>query len=461
MPLVNWNFAFGALATVSILLPFLGRIGGVPSLLPALLLSGIAAVLGIWIVAGAPRRNVSWVQMAPIGLASAFAAIVCISATPEQWQFLSNPALWIRRDQFYVESKLLAFVLYTTPGVFLSGCFLMMREKKPAIKGIYGVCVIFGVIASIRIISNFSTLSQYDYEIVREYIIVQGSRPYSLIAYSALMVIASASAIAVKRFWPLVAVFLFATFWVNKRAETLLIIGIVLAYYAYIIVRSKRERLAGAMKPIIIIGLAAVAAAALHNEANSMYWAALMGRSVQERVDIAKVALSENPAPKSTIDRSQIGLSTPAGAKQAEGKRPTGAHLWGSGLASFSDASPEFHYPHNILLEAYFEQGVIGAVLLSGFMVTALSLSSWTAMRGYDPFGLGLTAIAVALLGISLKSGDITLFGRLAFFMILAASLPNPVSAAAEAGPEKRSGNSLSSSTRSSALRYALLRRNR
>jgi O-antigen ligase len=134
---------------------------------------------------------------------------------------------------------------------------------------------------------------------------------------------------------------------------------------------------------------------------------------------VAAIGVAAQVVPSATFDRAaSIFTGGDPTADVSNGRDATWRIAWetflqhplGTGTGDFAYISPDLRYPHNIVLEAAVELGVLGAVLLLGTLILgALTLRRAMRVRGE---GQQHMVIAIATLGAfalvnAMFSGDV------------------------------------------------------
>lgn len=126
-----------------------------------------------------------------------------------------------------------------------------------------------------------------------------------------------------------------------------------------------------------------------------------------------------------TLDREKRLLEA---AEMAVPREGGSAFLFGRGLGWYATLGSENDYPHNVLLETWWESGAIAAIVLSGIFVFGVMAAARPALQSQE--ALAILVMIVALIVISLKSGDIVAGVRLVPFVLIASALrpvPTPI----------------------------------
>ena len=197
--------------------------------------------------------------------------------------------------------------------------------------------------------------------------------------------------------------------------------GVLLGIYALLTATDRRLRILGGV--VLPLGVIALLAAGSRGPVFALCVALVIAfsfllpdRRVRRRLGFAVAALVAagvavpKIVPAAAIERSTSFLLGNGSGLSSNGR----SHLWaegwhaftthplvGLGTGGFAKIEPVFQYPHNLLLEAGAELGVVGLVLLLAFLVPTAAplLDAWRSARGADRAAAALIA---ALLTASL-----------------------------------------------------------
>ena len=399
--------AAGALAALTVALPLVGRLFGVPGRFWAVLAAVV--LCGVWLRhrPGLPDR----ITLSVVGLWVLFGLAVVTSASPDQWAILLDPSGWPYAADNYVESKLTVFVLSFGPPIVAALIFALSRGSA-ALEAMLWTFAAVAAFGMARIALDADILVKTDYQTARPFYVGDDRGHYSNISMSLLLALGAIG------FLPrltrdrkhqiagtvFIGLCLFFSFWLNLRAELIFTGTAILGFATIAALFHRQFRSIGFVASIGgAILLASTLGLLLHNEVNAEYWSDLGVASVNIRVEFLASILggSDNYAAGSVIS-------------------PGGGALWlGRGLGTYAVWYPDMLYPHNLILESYFELGTIGAALLILAIVIPVGAGSYSVLTGrIAPMPLALWLCGGVLLLNSMKSGDFTNAGHVAFFLI-------------------------------------------
>lgn len=424
----------GAAVALAFGLPFLGRLGSVPMSTLAFLAPGISLAAFAFLPRDAKAWNAS--AAAVLGLLAAYIALVVVSASSSQFAFFLTPTNWLARSDHYYDAKLVTFAIAAVPGLLAALPLLLARPSEHVLRGFLGAALVIALLAVVRVLPYANLLAGTEHAQARIIIANPYGVGFSVVSIGILCCVGAASALVLRGSWPLVALFLFIAFWINRRTETALIILMLAAYAGRGLLAERTWKSPARSGAVLAVSL--FAATVLHNEANIATWMRV-SESVAERSEILSLAVVSTAVAQSVVaEASEASDSLDTGEVQPAAKFDTGeaqpaaknagSFLRGHGLGWYATLGSEHPYPHNLYLETLKESGATAAALL----IAAVCLSLAAVASGAGALSgprFGVTMTAVAIVAVSAKAGDISTAGRMFPLLILSAFVhPNAVS---------------------------------
>jgi hypothetical protein len=384
-----------------------------------------------------PRNAKAWNASAAavLGLLAAYIALVVVSASSSQFAFFLTPTNWLARSDHYYDAKLVTFAIAALPGLLAALPLLLARPSEHVLRGFLGAALVIALLAVVRVVPYANLLAGTEHTQARIIIANPYGVGFSVVSIGILCCVGAASALVLRGSWPLVALFLFIAFWINRRTETALIILMLAAYAGRGLLAERTWKSPARSGAVLAVSL--LAATVLHNEANMATWMRV-SESVAERSEILSLAVVGNAVAQSLVaeaseasDFLDTAEAQPA-AKFDTGEQPAakkaGSFLRGYGLGWYATLGSEHPYPHNLYLETLRESGATAAALLIAAVCLSLAAVSSGAGALSGP-RFGVTMTAVAIVAVSAKAGDISTAGRMFPLLILSAFVhPNAVS---------------------------------
>jgi len=426
--LVKKEELVGFFAGAAIAVPWLGRIVHLPSSAIALLFvpASCLTLLSLKHEGIEFRKHTALMLL----LICIYTLLVVQAASLDQIKFFLLSSEWMESQRYYLSAKLLKFLLSFVPALVMGLCVALVRDRERVLRGLFVAIVLVGTIAAINVIRYYELLFGTDYETANEYF----SSTYdanipSLVSYGFLFCIAVVTSMTLRKFWFLGGLFIFVLFLLGRRTELVTSTLAVLAFLLWSFYKRK-DALLCACKTAVVIIIAAALSVILNNEISVQRWAGLWD-SVKERVDILLVVTERDSA---IVNSDSVGPGAPAGGgpnADTQGEviaetpvPPSGstlaALLFGHGLGWYSELGAANEYPHNALVETWFESGAIAAFVLGGIYGLSLVLSFAAATRRQS--GLAIFLMLACLITASMKSGDIASSARLFFFILVSTS---------------------------------------
>lgn len=424
----------GAAVALAFGLPFLGRLGSVPMSTLAFLAPGISLAAFAFLPRDAKAWNAS--AAAVLGLLAAYIALVVVSASSSQFAFFLTPTNWLARSDHYYDAKLVTFAIAAVPGLLAALPLLLARPSEHVLRGFLGAALVIALLAVVRVLPYANLLAGTEHAQARIIIANPYGVGFSVVSIGILCCVGAASALVLRGSWPLVALFLFIAFWINRRTETALIILMLAAYAGRGLLAERTWKSPARSGAVLAVSL--FAATVLHNEANIATWMRV-SESVAERSEILSLAVVSTAVAQSVVaeaseasDSLDAGAAPPAAKFDKRAASPAaqnaGSFLRGHGLGWYATLGSEHPYPHNLYLETLKESGATAAALL----IAAVCLSLAAVASGAGALSgprFGVTMTAVAIVAVSAKAGDISTAGRMFPLLILSAFVhPNAVS---------------------------------
>jgi len=436
----------GVLCGLAAFLPFLGRLGPVPGRVAAFALftTAVAFHLGTRLVARWPSRH----ERILLALAAVFAVLVIRAADPGQLAAIFDPmrALPVSRD--YAQTKLIAFLISYIPPVVILALFLTLRPTWRAdwLSGAALALAVIALFALLRLVPHADRLFSQDFMTARNFY-MEVQKPFSTTSFSVLFgcvaVILAMSAIVVGSWYSVLfsisagaACFLIVL--LNQRADTLAtVIAIGLCLFA-------ARRMARPHKLVNVgafVGCSFLALSALFaNAENRLYWNALLNEAARSETLRTRVALAlafatskpqAEPTVKGSPPEKRPALSEPQTELTDKGSLPEKQlvlppWLVGRGIGTFADPVSMHSYPHNIIIEAQYEIGLVGAVALLALLGFAWGLLWRGAMVGRDTAVVALMGAGIVMTLHSMKAGDITQVGSIVLIIGVGVALAKP-----------------------------------
>lgn len=413
----------GAAVALAFGLPVLGRLGYVPMSTLAFLAPGVSLAAFAFLPKDAKAWNAS--AAAVLGLLAAYIALVVVSASSSQFAFFLTPANWLARSDHYYDAKLVTFAIAAVPGLLAALPLLLARPSEYVLRGFLGAALVIASLAVVRVLPYANLLAGTEHAQARIIIANPYGVGFSVVSIGILCCVGAASALVLRGSWPLVALFLFIAFWINRRTETALIILMLAAYAGRGLLTERTWKSPARSGAVLAVSL--FAATVLHNEANTATWMRV-SESVAERSDILSLAVVSPAVAQSVVaEASEASDSLDTGEAQPAAKN-AGSFLRGHGLGWYATLGSEHPYPHNLYLETLKESGATAAALLIAAVCLSLAaVASGAGALSGPRFGVTMTAIAIV--AVSAKAGDISTAGRMFPLLILSAFVhPNAVS---------------------------------
>lgn len=424
-------YATGALCGAGAIFGLLGEVAGVSA--SAIALAFLPAAI-IALLCSAQWQPPPAPAAIPAAAALTTLVFVIFNASPSQWQFLFSPSQWSSRNEFYVESKLLMFAISFVPQAIFAATLLVVADRRRVVDGALFAFAFVATAAAVRVLGEHgATLLGTDHATARKFFLDE-ERAFSTVSYGALMLLGAVSAFRFKAGWVLAGFLLFMTALLSRRGDTISLLAVFLSISAisYLLKREWKKYLGASIVAIFLF-------LPLHNGHNLHNFFHL-AEAAQTRVDIllpgsptpdvAGETTTPQPPPQATP--SPLSTATiPLSAPDSSASSPL-SQLVGRGLGSYERLSGTgFNYPHNIVVEATLELGLLAGISTALVFLAPLA---WTAAaigrRKISDPALYAAASLLLLFLLSMKAGDLTYLGR-AFFVatltMLALSLWRPV----------------------------------
>ena len=388
------GYPLGLMVGLSLTLPLLGRVVGLPSSAVALVFPMMSLLLCLASGPFVSKRLLSFV-----GLLSLYGILVLQSAHAEQFAFFMYPSKWMQNSSYYFEAQLIKVVIAAVPGALAAACFVATpgQQKNFGLRDAFILSAVL-VLLSLMRFSNILIGTSYEDAVV--YFRNSYATGHSAVLYGVILCIGTAAAMNTRLLWMLSSLFLVALFLIGRRVEFLVAAMIVLAYCGLALFQSRLLKDREVWRFIPVFLLAGVLVVPLHNEVTLARWAALSD-GVSERTDMMS---SSFRAAGDRDDRSDVAKI-----------------LLGRGLGWYSTLGFDHPYPHNYILGTVLESGAIAALIA----VTVIGLGILIPLRaGPSSMNFMLAAVTGSMFLTCLKAGDASFGVRVLCFALLSATLP-------------------------------------
>lgn len=407
----------GFLCGFGVVLPLFGPIGSVPSSFIAMPVAALAFTLFLWWRMWGTRP--SWTARAVIGLGLLFTWFVVSAAQADQAAFLSNFALWRNHSVHYVESKLLMyFVSFAAPFVFATILSEAAHRQRTSTGAMAGATVVAAVAAIRVLVSDGDVLIRAPYMVARDFLVL--NEAYSTVSYGLLFALGAVAALRFRYGWAFAGVLLFVAALLSRRTETLLIISAIIGFYGiqFVQTRMTRHVLARMTAALAIGGLLFLIG---HNDHNLQYFSRISA-GVEQRVALAETIMAE-PVAQGAPNNDSAGSTTKRTLLASADLVPAADAASAPRLGGYAEIG-EQKYPHNLILEAYYELGWPAAVtVLLVLLIPLSSAAVVTWARALSVNAAIMAGLAGVSFAVSMKAGDITMFGRFFFFAVAASAV--------------------------------------
>jgi hypothetical protein len=399
-------FLFGLFAALAVIVPLFGqsfRVSGrTLSLLP-LVLSLCAYFVS--------RRAVpkSRILIAIGVLLAVYIGLVFLSANSEQFGFLVHPSLWSGHDSDYIASKLTLFVVFCFPPILLAVLAWTVEAQREMQDGLVAGFITAAIIGALILLSSAAGAIHTDAAVSNAWYLGAGRAHFSIISMGLIFIIGGLAALSKigTGLWQSTAIsifvgcMIFGAFWLNRRIDTILFVIVIFATLGHRFAISPSLR-----KPryLLMAAIPLVLIFAVSNATNLAYWINIAS-GLHYREEFAGDIVSAEAAPAASSVWST---------------------LFGHGLGAYAKIRPETFYPHNLLLETFYETGSIAAIVLVALIILSLIGPAIALFqRRITSAGLFFAGTAILLIGVSTKSGDVTSAGLILMFAILASRTPS------------------------------------
>jgi hypothetical protein len=233
----------------------------------------------------------------------------------------------------------------------------------------------------------------------------------ALIFFSFLAVNEKASLLRQGLLWGACVGFLIAILWIRQRFAGFLV---PLGIFSFAIWRAfKFKKWIPVVRATGLLGAVAIVFALTASPWTFVYWKGFISPWPEKNsLTIRKKMLWEGMAEQ--LETSQKSPET----SQKSPPHPQGAGLFGKGLGSYSFKDPYHQYPHNILVETFYELGPLGLLVILCLTLYGLFLASCLLLRANDPWVVSSAFILLTFVGHAMKAGDL---GGLGFYFFVIA----------------------------------------
>lgn len=431
----------GFLAGSAFLLPFIGRISGIPSIATAVPVAVAALIVAVvradWKIA--IRRD----YLSALVCISLFCVLVLQASAPSQIAFLFNPGGWLARMDNYIDAKVLTFFVTAAPAVIAAAALALARDPRAAGYGVLAACIIVGLIAIVRLapFADYFVRSEGLKFYYLKYALAE--RDLNTVSLGLLIAVGGIASLAFRKLWPVTVLFLVALFLLNRRMEFTFLLACVSAIALASAWKWRADRNA---RPIGIIASAVVLIAIGYNDANVQVWSSLPNalgtriglvsgtpdqdeilRTQSREQTIPTIARTDNTLISDTtlkafLEDSSVPTNQPSDILTPE-RGPILITLFGAGVGHYATLEMGHNYPHNILVEAFIETGIISALAL-GALIVITGFASWRFWRSQEPLSLVCLPVLYAFIFLfTMKSGDLAMTGRLIGLSLILLSL--------------------------------------
>ena len=397
---------FGFFTGLALMLPLAGRFGGV-----SCRFGGIAFLCIALFIAFAQRHTLKMPSKRAygiIGIILAYGLLVIAAGTPAQFELIFHSTEFLSHPHPYHIMKLAMFLAGFFPPFVLLVVFSLFAQTAKVKLGLIFSFIFMASLVGIRILSDSALLAATDYATAAPFYTGEQRGDYSLIGASLLLgmgVLAAFSFIDRSRKKLIVCSLfigasLFLAFWINRRADTIFCIFLLLSYALLSGFRHPERRRPIFTGVILSLLIMLTLASTLYNGVNAAYWENAGKRTLLHRADYVEIGLSPN-LHAGVADNSLLSFLTRPG-----------------GLASFSERKPQAKYPHNILIETFYEIGWPATFILILLMGTTTIVGCYGILRGsFQKEQEVLWLIAGFIMLNTMFAGDITGPRSLFFFM--------------------------------------------
>nr|DAG73335.1 MAG TPA: O-Antigen ligase [Bacteriophage sp.] len=394
------GFLVGASACAAAFAPFYGPIAGVPASFLSLAFFPITLLSLIATGVQKPPRIV-WLSVVPTIMIYVLAVW---KASPEQFAFLADTAMWKYRYEDYQSAKLLMISVALIPQIAAVALVAFSKEPDQALTGALIALSVLALAAGGRIlVEQGATLIRTDEMTASAALLSSG---YSRVSYGALLTIGAVASLKFRWGWVLAGVFLFLAALMSRRADTLVLVICLVGLACYLMWRGHHREW---RKPLSALVLGSMMFVGLHNDQNVSYFTSFVSDSSTRSQMVAESLAA--------MDSGKMSAPT---APQSV-KKPTRNILTGSGLGSYKEVTgSQYDYPHNIVLEIAIELGIFPSILMVMIICAPLFLLTYRALQSRASLVPLLTGTCLAVISlISLKAGEFGFLGKIGFLSAL------------------------------------------
>lgn len=420
----------GVLIGLSIAAPLVGSIADYPGYAYSVLFLFLAGALALFLGQWDWRLPRPLIAMVVCGVL--FTVAVAASASPEQWAYLLTLDRSTTTDpaRLYYERKLFTFFASFLPGAGAGLLVALRADRQRVAKGIVFGLIGASVFAFLRIVPYADMLVGTYYDVAVPFYVGGVYRPFSLIPVVLLSIFAGLAALSLMpvhgglAIGAYVGTCLFVVAWFNLRAETILMALACITYVVLLALWQPERRNGGqAASLMTLFVIAGGLSYGAFNDVSTAYWRDDWSASIAVRDELSQQVVEGVMG---------SGLKTFGGTGEVGSGEGVMRVFFGRGLAAFAAVNPVMLYPHNLLLELFYETGFLGLLPFA----LALAIAGWVGLRqlirgGIAPQPLAFWAFAAILFLHTQKSGDVIWTGLIAFTMVVAvplASMPSPPS---------------------------------
>ena len=388
-------FFIGIYSTIGVLLPYFGRsfnLFGVHNRIISLSIIVSAVLISL------PKFSISKARNGLFTFVLLLFSLIFLYAEDEHYKFL----MMIQPDLPFYEGKLARIVQFTVPTLLMGYIVSVYRSNDSFVRGVWFGCIFCGILA----FGIFWSYRMYFFgqttAVFKEF---SSIRLFSPLSFSVLISVCTICIMAIDMSTKLkligvsvILVVLLGSILVLRQRTHLIVICIYLLLW---VIKLKKAKI---LTVILLFGVALAVGTILFgdlvfSETVIQYWeAAIDGHMVNRRLEIFMPTLEQSV------------------------EKP-----WGHGLGSHA-LYFEDEYPHNLFLEAFFELGIIGAILTGVIFLYAMlhiiRLVSFRRSARGKVDNIFISRIIVLLLIHVLKADEMSGIYLFLYFVFIAPKLP-------------------------------------
>ncbi len=416
------DYLLGMMVGLSLTLPLLGRVAGLPSSAVALIFPLMSMLMCLASGPVISRRLLSFV-----GLLSLYGILVLQSAHAEQFAFFLYPSKWMQNANHYFEAQLIMVVIAAVPGALAAACFVATPGEQKN-RGLRDAFIFSAVLVLLSLLRFSDLLIATSFERAVAYFRSSSTTGHSAVLYGVILCIGTAATMNTRLLWMLSSFFLVALFLIGRRVELLVAVMIVLACCGLPLFQNRLLRNPDVWRFVPVFLLAGALVLPLHNEVSLMRWTEL-SHGISERTDMVSSSFraagaNDGKSGKDKLDSphgEQLGVNRGADRAHRDDRSDATKILLGRGLGWYSTLGFDHPYPHNYILSTFLESGAIAALIA----VTVIGFGIVVPLRaGPSPMSFMLAAVTASMFLTCLKAGDASFGVRVLCFALLSATFP-------------------------------------